>query len=306
MNSNTKEKLLDLLHGSLGEYTDHGGDECSFYCPFCHHHKKKLAINLNSQKWQCWVCNSRGKKLYTLLKQLNADDSVFIRLRKITGETTYEKHDEEQTEVYFSLPKEFIPLTDAPKNYETKNVINYLKARGIGREDIIKYNIGYCDGGTYKNYVIVPSYDEDGKLNYFVARNYYQSSMKYKNPPVSKDQVIFENTISYDLPLILVEGVFDAISTKRNVIPLLGKRLPSKLYDKILERDVTEVYIMLDDDARSEALDITKKLMEQHIKVHLVQLQDKDPNDLGFKDVTELLKQTEQTDFTDLVKLQFV
>ena len=35
-------------------------------------------------------------------------------------------------------------------------------------------------------------------------------------------------------------------------------------------------------------------------------LYDKDPNDLGFKDVTELLKQTEQTDFTDLVKLQFV
>jgi DNA primase len=130
--------------------------------------------------------------------------------------------------------------------------------------------------------------------------------MKYKNPPVSKDQVIFENTISYDLPLVLVEGVFDAISTKRNVIPLLGKRLPSKLYDKILERDVKEVYVMLDDDARSEALDITKKLMEQHIRVHLVQLKDKDPNDLGFNDVTELLKQTEETDFTDLVKLQFV
>ena len=306
MNSNTKEKLLDLLHGSLGEYTDHGGDECSFYCPFCHHHKKKLAINLSSQKWQCWVCNSRGKKLYTLLKQLNADDSVFIRLRKITGETTYEKQDDDQTEIYFSLPKEFIPLTEAPKNYETKNVINYLKARGIGREDVIKYNIGYCDSGTYKNYVIVPSYDEDGKLNYFVARNYYQSSMKYKNPPVSKDQVIFENTISYDLPLVLVEGVFDAISTKRNVIPLLGKRLPSKLYDKILERDVKKVYIMLDDDARGEALDITKKLMEQHIKVHLVQLKEKDPNDLGFTDVTELLKQTKETDFTDLVKLQFV
>lgn len=307
MNNNIKEKLLQLLSEVVGSYSDHGNDEVSFHCPFCHHHKKKLAINLDTQKWQCWVCHSKGKSLYPLFKSLNSDDSVFVRLRTITGDKKYKpKSTEDETEIYFSLPSEFIPLTDAPNNYETKNVVNYLKKRGITREDVIKYNIGYCSEGTYKNYIIIPSYDESGKLNYFVARNYYQSGMKYKNPPVSRNQVIFENTISYDLPLVLVEGMFDAMATKRNSIPLLGKQLPSKLFDKILERDVKDVYIMLDKDAKTEALDITKKLQDQHINTYVVELGTKDPNDLGFKEVTSILSKTKQTDFSELVKLQFV
>jgi DNA primase len=304
MNSNTKEKLLDLLSGTLGEYTDHGSDEVSFYCPFCHHHKKKLAINLQTQKWHCWTCNSRGSTLYPLFKSLNSDESIFIRLRNITGDTKYkDNEDDGETEIYFSLPEHFIPLIDT---YETKNVANYLKKRGITKEDVIKYNIGYCDDGLYKNYIIIPSYDEEGKLNYFVARNYYQSSMKYKNPPVSKNQVIFESNISYKLPLILVEGVFDAISTKRNAIPLLGKQLPPKLYDKIIENDVKNVYIMLDNDARKDALEIARKLQDQHIKTHVVQLDGKDPNEIGFQHVNQLITQTKETDFAELVKLQFV
>jgi len=307
MNNNIKEKLLQLLSEVLGSYSNHGHDEVSFHCPFCHHHKKKLAINLDTQKWQCWVCNSKGKSLYPLFKSLNSDDSIFVRLRKITGEKKYKpKNNEEETEIYFSLPKEFIPLVDAPNTYETKNVANYLKKRGITKEDVIKYNIGYCSEGSYKNYVIIPSYDESGKLNYFVARNYYQSGMKYKNPPISRNQVILENTISYDLPLVLVEGVFDAIATKRNAIPLLGKQLPPKLFDKILERGVKDVYIMLDNDAKTEALDITKKLQDQHINTYVVKLGSKDPNDLGFKEVTKLLSHAKQTDFSELVKLQFV
>jgi DNA primase len=306
MNSNIKEKLLTLLSNHLGVYSNHSGDETSFHCPFCHHHKKKLAVNLQSQKWQCWVCNSKGNSLYGLFKALSADDSTFIQLRNIVGETNYKSSTiETETEIYFSLPEDFIPLIKAPNDWETKNVINYLKKRGITKEDIIKYNIGYCAEGLYKNYVIIPSYDENGKLNYFVARNYYNSSIKYKNPPVSKDTVIFENTISYELPIVLVEGVFDAISVKRNVIPLLGKRIQPKLYQKLLERDVKKVYIMLDNDARKEALDIAKKLMQQHINVYVVELNDKDPNDLGFIKVTDIIKNTDNTDFSSLIKLQF-
>lgn len=306
MNSNIKEKLLKLLSDHLGVYTNHSGDETSFHCPFCHHQKKKLAVNLNSQKWQCWVCGSKGNSLYGLFRSLSADDSTFIQLRNIIGEKGYQTSTSDtQTEIYFSLPEDFIPLITAPRDWETKNVINYLKKRGITRDDIIKYNIGYCPSGLYKNFVIIPSYDENGKLNYFVARNYYNSSIKYKNPPVSKDTVLFESTISYELPIVLVEGVFDAISVKRNCIPLLGKRILPTLYQKLLEKDVKKIYIMLDNDARSEALEIAKKLMEQHIQVYVVELNDKDPNDLGFTNVTDIIKNTMETDFSSLIKLQF-
>ncbi len=39
-------------------------------------------------------------------------------------------------------------------------------------EDIIKYNIGFCNEGPYGGRVIIPSYDDNGKLNYFIARDY--------------------------------------------------------------------------------------------------------------------------------------
>ena len=41
----------------------------------------------------------------------------------------------------------------------------------------------------YDNRIIIPSYDSDGKLNYFVGRDIDNSKLKYKNPPVSKDVI---------------------------------------------------------------------------------------------------------------------
>jgi len=305
MDNNKKEKLLSLLSRHVGTYSTHGNDECAFHCPFCHHHKRKLFVNLTSQKWHCWVCDSKGKKLYSLLKSLNVPKTVLSTLNSIVGENKYNTDTDTETHVNFSLPKEFIPLIDASATFEVKNVAKYLKSRNITRNDIIKYNIGYCDSGIYKNHIIVPSYDSYGKLNYFIARTYYDSEYKYKNPPIAKDQIVFESHISYDLPIVLVEGVFDAIAVKRNAIPLLGKTMMPKLFNKLLEKNVNDVYIMLDPDARDEALKIAELLQQQHIKTYVITDLEKDPADTGFIDNINLIKKAQATDFSDLIKLQF-
>lgn len=304
MNRNDREKLLSLLGDELGEHSMHGQGECSFHCPFCHHHKKKLAINLESGRWHCWICESAGNSLYSLLKSVGADDSAFIQLKSVTGKTQY-TIEEQEKQTYFSLPKEFIPITEASKTFELKHALKYLKKRGITKEDIIKYNIGYCEEGLYEHYIIIPSYDENYKLNYFVARNYYDRGYKYKNPNQSKNQLIFGHTTSFRMPLILVEGILDAISVKRNAVPLLGKKLQSKLYDKLIENDVKDVYVMLDLDARDDAIEIAEKLMKQHINVYVVDMDERDPNDLGFIRANEKIKNTKKTEFSDLIKLQF-
>lgn len=56
--------------------------------------------------------------------------------------------------------------------------------------------------------------------------------MKYKNPPAPKDTVIFDLYINWNMPVILCEGVFDAIAIKRNAIPLLGKTVQDALLQK--------------------------------------------------------------------------
>lgn len=306
MNDYKKEQLLSILSSILGDYSDHSNDECSFHCPFCHHHKRKLAINLSTQDYHCWVCGSKGRSLHRLMKRLNADESILIQLRGIIGksESSFQQIDEIEN-VIFNLPKEFIPLWKINKSIERKHALKYIKKRGITNDDIIKYNIGYCEDGLYKGYVIIPSYSKMGRLNYFVARSYRESFMKYKNPPISKNTVLFENTISWNLPIILTEGVFDAIAIKRNAIPLLGKQIQTEVYDALLRNNVKEVYVVLDSDAKKDALDIVERLRKQHIKTYFVGLNELDPSDLGFKRVTDMIKNTKETQFSDLIKLKF-
>ena len=115
-----------------------------------------------------------------------------------------------------------------------KKLRNYLNKRGISDLDILRYNIGFCDKGEYAGRIVVPSYDEDNNLNFFVARTYEDDWMKYKNPEASKDIVAFENQVNWNKPIILVEGVFDAMAVRRNAVPILGKSLPKALLKKIV------------------------------------------------------------------------
>ena len=113
---------------------------------------------------------------------------------------------------------------------------SYLKRRGIGGIDILRYSMGYCSSNGYANRIIIPSYDADGKLNYFIARDMFPNSkLKYKNPPMSKDTVCFEMFVNWNEPIVLCEGVFDAFRQKKR-IPLLGK-FPSKtLVTRLVEK----------------------------------------------------------------------
>ena len=169
---------------------------------------------------------------------------------------------------------------------------------------LIRYGIGYCEEGLYSNRVIIPSYDSSGSLNYFVGRDIYDGGMKYKNPPVSKDVIGFDLFINWDEPIILCEGVFDAIAIKRNAIPLFGKTVPKKLKRKIYEKNVNSIYILLDRDAINDSIKMIDDFMKNGIDVYFVKLTDEDPSDMGFKTTINLIKETKQTSFSDLMRIR--
>ena len=128
--------------------------------------------------------------------------------------------------------------------------------------------------------------------------------MKYKNPPVSKNIIGFDLFINWDEPIILCEGVFDAIAIKRNAIPLFGKTIPKKLMKKIYEKQIKTIYILLDSDAYWDSIKMTDVLMRNGINVQLVRLNDDDPSDMGFTKVTNLIKKSNKTSFSDLVRMK--
>ena len=92
------------------------------------------------------------------------------------------------------------------------------------------------------------------------------------------------------------------MSIKRNAIPLFGKTIPKTLLKKIYEQRVKEIYIVLDDDARQDSIKLIDKLMKDGINVYFVQLKEKDPNELGFNKVWDVIHSTKQTTFSDFIK----
>jgi DNA primase len=141
--------------------------------------------------------------------------------------------------------------------------------------------------------IIIPSYDENGQLNFFTGRTYYSDrSFKHKNPKVSKDIIGFDLLINWNEPITIVEGAFDAIAVKRNAIPLFGKKLMDTLKTKMIEKQIKRVNIALDKDAINDALDICQYLISNGIEVYLVEMNDQDPSELGFTSITNRISES--------------
>ncbi len=307
--------LLVLVESVLGKGTPTSKGNYAFKCPFCSHHKNKLEVSLRTTAkkenfWHCWVCDTKGKTIRTLFKQAKATPDKFKDLNLLIQPTNVE--DIVSTEA-LALPAEFIALngiySDKVAQIEAKHALRFLTKRNITKDDILKYNIGFCKDGSYGGRVIIPSYDANGILNYFVARAYKDSDRKYKNPPVASKEVIgLELYINWDAPIILCEGMFDAITIKRNVIPLLGKVLHNKLMEKLVKSSVDRIYIALDNDAKKDALKHAEKLMSYGKEVYMVELEGKDANEIGFEAFLNTLEHTEPLTLQSLLekKLQLI
>jgi hypothetical protein len=239
---------------------------------------------------------------------MHADDGLCNRLQKVlprntpTHITTPTVDDVRRP---LQLPAEFKSLLDGSKSIAHKVAMRYAAKRKLTTLDIIKYNIGYCDSGEYKDRLIFPSYDADNKLNFFTGRSYFDDVyLKYRNPEADRDVIGFENLIDFRFPITLCEGPLDAISIKRNVVPLFGKVPSHKLMMILMSELVREIFIVLDDDALSAAIKLAETFLSAGKLVHLVDLKGKDPNVLGFCEVTRQIRETPILNFSNLMRLK--
>ena len=290
----SKFSLIALLESVLNKGKITSNDNIAFNCPFCNHHKKKMEIDIVTQHWHCWVCNAAGRKLAILFRKLNVQREKISKLVKLLDDVEYKPTKTSTDTPVLHLPEGYRPLWDLDSTSpEYRNAVYYLKGRGIDIYDILRYRIGYCRKGPYSGKIIIPSYDENASLNYFVARAYYEEDKwKHKNPPTSKDIVGFELHINWNMPIVLVEGAFDAIAIKRNAIPLFGKTISNTLKKRIVEKGVKQIYICLDQDAKKQALETAEYFMANGIDVYFVDLTSGDPSELGFEKIKRILEMT--------------
>jgi len=302
------ELLVNLVDSVLGTGKRTAGGNQSYHCPFCHHHKPKLEVNFTENKkginpWACWVCGSKGKTVNSLFKKIKTPTDKFTELYKLVK--TFKDYKVKVNTEKLTLPKEYKPILNNP-DIIAKKAYNYLRNRNITKLDILKYNLGYCEYGRYKNMIIIPSYNGEGELNYFTSRSFDKEAyIKYRNPDCSRDIIPFELFINWDVPVILCEGPFDAMAIKRNAIPLLGKNIQQSLLKKLVQSKVQKVYISLDTDALKQSLKHCEYLINQGKEVYLVELDGKDPSEMGFNHFFQLIQNISPLDEYKLMEKKF-
>ena len=287
--------LLELLQDVLGDVNAHypNKGQISFDCPVCSYDIKGLdngdgkgnfEVNYHQGVYKCWACsetyNTHGSLNKLFLKWGNRRNKSTWQL---IGGDFIKKTEKKYKEV--TLPKEYISFNKGNKlTIQYKEAYNYLRKRNITNEIINKYSIGYTTEGEYRGRIIVPSFDENENINYFVSRSYVNHKNKYKNPEAEKDKIIFnEHIIDWEKDVYLVEGVFDMFFLE-NSIPILGKSLSDKLWEKLYNNCKKNIIICLDGDAWEDAQKLYRKLEGGKLtnRIRLVKLpKDKDVSDLG-------------------------
>lgn len=288
------EVLVELLSDFLGDPKQHyeSKGQISFDCPVCAEEKGlddgdgkgNLEINYIRHVYKCWACGEthgthgplgklfdgyatkQQKKVYNLIKpeEFKQEEKKRNRLRLPEGFITFKD----------SNPR-FIPHIEAYK---------YLQSRGITDEMIERYKIGYTVTGEFAYRIIIPSYDKDGNLNYFVGRAWVSKKMKYKNPAsVPKDEIIFnEHLIDWDKDIYLVEGAFDSFFLD-NPLVMLGKKMSKLIFETLYTKANGNIIICVDGDAWTDGLRMYHELNGGRLynKVRIVRLpKDKDVCDL--------------------------
>ena len=152
--------------------------ELLFNCPACNHHKRKLSVNIDKNVFKCWICDYRGRNIRRIVRkcgtftQLQKWDSLSGRIDFTKFEALFseEKFREEKPRV--DLPAEFISLCSRNIPATGRHARNYLRKRGLTDADIVRWKVGYCFEGEYRNRVVIHSFDDDGDASYFIARSY--------------------------------------------------------------------------------------------------------------------------------------
>ena len=282
------DRKLKIVKEFLGSFYK-SKDEFLFHCPKCKHHKKKLSLNFDKNVFKCWICDYVGKDIGRLIYSYGNSDTK-SQWRTLTGVVDFSEVDEvEDEKIVVKLPEEFISLTSKQVNPLSIMVRQYLKSRGLTRDDLVWWKMGYCPDGEYGKRIIIPSFDINGEVNYFIARSYTPGDwQRYKNPPAERDFIFNELYLDWNKDITIVEGVFDAI-VAGNAIPLLGSTLRenSYIFQKIIA-NCDKVYIALDDDAKSKEFKISDLFRLYGVDVYRIDTS-------GFGDVGEMDKKTFQT-----------
>lgn len=320
MDYNVDVIVADILKNTLGHpksdralFESNTKPQLEFNCPTlsCNHdiNKFNLAYNIKTKVFKCWKCKYSGFVLKIIHDYGNKKDYDNVKLLlpyKDNGNfNVFRKPEIDPNLITCDLPEGYHPLNDRLNTNIYKISYEYvIQERKLTEEDIDFFKIGYTEIGKRKNRIIIPSFNTNGIINYFEARTIFKNNkMTYYKPdsPDKSDIIFNEMHVNWDLPVYLVEGIFDSMRIP-NSIPLLGKDLKDTLlFEKILLYKPV-IILCFDVDAIKDTIEIYNYLMYFGIKVFFIDMKgytdvSKIVEDFGKEALCNLLKTKKKLDF---------
>jgi hypothetical protein len=243
--------------------------------------------------WHCHRCLWKGWGLDSLGIKTIEEDSKLIELKYLGDRFRNKAPLTENLEFPETFSNEFSNSNLGMRCF------NYLtKTRGLRPDQVFYYKLGFCSAGRYKNCVILPVYDNN-KLVYFVGRDITQK--RYMNPPQPNRGILFNYT-GQDT-IVLTEGIFDAIAVGYNGVALLGKFLKEGQRAMLAKGMPKTTYIMLDKDAKKEAVEMARVLAKSVPDVRLASTYDKkDPGSMTEQEVAYSLAHSYPTTMRGMLR----
>ena len=254
-----------------------GGGEYVFHCPQCERRvgttdtEGKLNANPAKGFWHCFRCDAKG----TL--KLTATDKFALTL--LDSQEVLEQ-------VEYSLP----PLPKNESVFTSPDAMEYLDERGITQEMIFKYGIRRGVFGKYRDYLLLPNYEEGG-LVYWAARNFRGGTPRYLNPKAKKPPRPYKCPKAKSSKVIICEGPFSALAAGPNACATYGKLYTQDQVNYLVSMNYTTYYVAYDGGEVKQSLALAKELNSYGKQVYIIELpKGKDPADLGLKQFSTYLE----------------
>ena len=250
-----------------------GGREFKVVCPKCgdksRPDKRKLCIRLDNDLYHCWVCDLKGRSVSRLIRKVKP--TLAASYQSQFGQVKFQEHQEDF--VKCELPRGFRLVMDNLYDPDAKRVRRYAHTRGITDSELWRFRVGYSP--ELRRHMILPSFDENGTLNYWTARRCDSNpDWRYLNAKVPKTQfVVGELDLDWSHEeIVLVEGPTDLIKCSLlNATCLLGSTLSenSELFRKLITYP-EKIILAMDEDARKKQDKIASLLMSYDKEVYWV------------------------------------
>lgn len=225
-------------------------------CPFCldavgkEDRKQCFAVNVATGFWKCWRCGTKGK--------LDIGEPAQTPAQTPAQESV-------------QPPEGFLSLTEEPARsaLSAEDAREYLRGRGLVDESLWALtHIGCCLTGRFEGRVVVPILSPGGEWWSWISRVWVKHPAEGVRVYMNAPGVSFGTTgrlfnqaalaVPTDEPVLVVEGVFDALALWPDAVAVLGK--PTRAQVDTLNEARRPVAVCLDGDAWQEAETLALRL----------------------------------------------